>query len=119
MTARRHPIGEDHYGRELAKTLPSRLDLSGGKGEYLAVVGHTHRLDRQILRLTKDQRQFTVTYLNTGTWAPLWPRDRPDLIGRTLHPMLLLDREGEVFKPTQVEWSDAQGEGVECVILMN
>jgi UDP-2,3-diacylglucosamine pyrophosphatase LpxH len=118
VVAKRHPIGDDDYGRKLAETLPGRLDLSSGSIEYLAVLGHTHRLDRQVLPLTKGLTKFTVTYLNTGTWAPLWPKDRPDLLGRTLHPMLLLDRAGDGFTPSQLEWSDAEGKGVECVILM-
>jgi UDP-2,3-diacylglucosamine pyrophosphatase LpxH len=118
INAKRHPIGDDDYGRKLAEVLPDRLDLSRGSPEYLAVLGHTHRLDRQVLPLAKGQTRFTVTYLNTGTWAPLWPKDRPDLLGRTLHPMLLLDRVANGFTPTQLEWSDAEGKGVECIILM-
>ncbi len=119
INAKRHPIGDDHYGRRLAETLPSRLELLSGCTRYLAVVGHTHRLDRQILPIAKNGQPITVVYLNTGTWTPLWPKDRPDLLGRTLHPLLLLDWDGTCFTPTQLEWSDAEGEGVECVILMH
>jgi hypothetical protein len=91
ITARRHPVGEDHFTRKLAKVLPGSLDTTSGMTEYLAVVGHTHRLDRQVLPLKQGDLKLTVTYVNTGTWVPLWPKDRPDLLGRTLHPMLLLD----------------------------
>lgn len=119
ITARRHPVGEDHFTRTLAKTLPGSLDTTSGMTEYLAVVGHTHRLDRQVLPLEKGNLKLTVTYVNTGTWVPLWPKDRPDLLGRTLHPMLLLDREASGYRPTQLEWSDAHGEAVEVVILMH
>jgi UDP-2,3-diacylglucosamine pyrophosphatase LpxH len=118
ITRKLHPIGEDHYARKLARALPTRLDTSSGATDYLAVLGHTHRLDRQVMPLDRYGLRATVTYLNTGTWAPLWPRDRPDLMGRTLHPMLFLDHDGKGYQPTQLEWSDGEGEGVECVILM-
>jgi UDP-2,3-diacylglucosamine pyrophosphatase LpxH len=119
ITAKRNPVGEDHYGRKLAKALPGLLDTTSGMTEYVAVVGHTHRLDRQILPLEKEKRKLTVTYVNTGTWVPLWPKDRPDLLGRTLHPMLLLDREAGGYRLSQLEWSDAHGKAIEAVILMN
>lgn len=118
INEKRHPIGDDDYAWKLIPALPDRLDLSSGSTDYLAVLGHTHRLDRQVLPLAKGQTHFTVTYLNTGTWAPLWPKDRPDLNGRTLHPLLVLDRVGTGYTPTQLEWSDAAGKGIECVILM-
>jgi hypothetical protein len=119
INEKRHPVGDDHYGRRLAETLPSKLQVLSGCTTYLAVVGHTHRLDRQVLPITKNGQPITVVYLNTGTWTPLWPKDRPDLLGRTLHPLLLLDWDGSCFTPVQLEWSDAEGEGVECVILMH
>ena len=119
INEKRHPVGDDHYGRRLAEALPGRLELLSGCTRYLAVVGHTHLLDRQVLPISKNGQQLTVIYLNTGTWTPLWPKNRPDLLGRTLHPLLLLDWDGSCFTPTQLEWSDAEGKGVESVILMH
>lgn len=80
-----------------------------------AVMGHTHDQDVQSL---PDLNGAQVLYLNTGTWIPVWPDDRPDLNGQILFPFIYFRRDarGE-YHHQYLEWKDDRGAPAESYIL--
>jgi metallophosphoesterase superfamily enzyme len=85
--------GEDEYAAGAHTALGHALSEPWPKTAY-AVLGHTHMQDVQRLSSIEGSE---VVYLNTGTWAPLWLADRPDLKGKVLHPVI------------EFRWTDSQG----------
>jgi hypothetical protein len=78
-------------------------------------MGHTHDQDIQSL---PDIGNSKVLYLNTGSWIPVWPDDRPDLAGQVLLPLVHLNMQsnGE-YRHLYLEWRDDRGEPAESYIL--
>jgi len=114
LASKKATAGEDPFGRALAGSLPERLTVIPGVSRYIALLGHTHEQDVQELRLGKG----LVMYINTGTWVPLWLDDRPDLLGRTLHPLVELTRDPNGhYSPRYWEWTDSRMAPDEAVIL--
>jgi hypothetical protein len=70
------------------------------------VMGHTHRQDVQ----TRSAGYRYETYINTGTWIPLWPLDRQDLVGRIIYSFAQFDltEEGE-YAHLMLQWDDQAG----------
>jgi hypothetical protein len=80
-----------------------------------AVMGHTH--DQDVQRLP-ELGGATTLYLNTGTWIPIWPDDRPDLAGQVLFPFVHFRRESSnEYRHEYAEWRDDRGEPAESYIL--
>jgi len=80
-----------------------------------AVMGHTH--DQDVQRLP-NLNGATTLYLNTGTWIPIWPDDRPDLAGQVLFPFVHFRREtSQEYRHEYAEWRDDRGEPAESYIL--
>jgi UDP-2,3-diacylglucosamine pyrophosphatase LpxH len=80
-----------------------------------AVMGHTH--DQDVQRLP-DLGGATTLYLNTGTWIPIWPDDRPDLAGQVLFPFVHFRLEtSQEYRHEYVEWRDDRGGPAESYIL--
>jgi len=80
-----------------------------------AVMGHTHDQDVQLL---PNLGGATTLYLNTGTWIPIWPDDRPDLAGQVLFPFVHFRREAsQEYRHEYAEWRDDRGEPAESYIL--
>ncbi len=80
-----------------------------------AVMGHTH--DQDVQRLP-DLGGATTLYLNTGTWIPIWPDDRPDLAGQVLFPFVHFRLEtSQEYRHEYAEWRDDRGEPAESYIL--
>ncbi len=50
-------------------------------------------------------------YLNSGSWAPRWPEDRPDLAGQVEYSFLEFTRNtnGE-YRHRSLEWRDDRAE---------
>lgn len=80
-----------------------------------AVLGHTHAEDVQDLPALPGARR--TLYLNTGTWIPRWPKDRPDLIGRVLLTFVRFTRYDNSYAHEMVRWDDSGGVAREATIL--
>lgn len=111
---RRPAAGEDHVAAGLYRALLERA--RGVKAATLyGVLGHTHAQDVQKLPPVGDAAAF---YVNTGTWIAIWPEDRLDLAGRTLHPIVRFARQasGE-YRLDYLEWRCLGGRTGTSVIL--
>ncbi len=93
--------GEDEYAAGGYMALNHALSEPRPATAY-AVLGHTHMQDVQRLSSITGSE---VLYINTGTWAPLWRADRPDLTGRILHPVVEFSRTGkDGYRFRFLEW---------------
>ncbi len=104
---RRPRVGED----EVAAGVYEKLARSPGPGSWrtrYAVIGHTHHQDVQVLPPVGPGVERTL-YVNSGTWAPLWPKDRPDLVGRTVYSFIRFERRAGEYAHEQLVWDDAVG----------
>lgn len=73
-----------------------------------AVFGHTHV--QMSVRLG-DGGGGGEFYVNAGTWTPLWPRDRQDLIGRVYYSFARFDRGADAeYAHGSFVWDDQAGE---------
>ena len=65
------------------------------------VMGHTHW--QEVRRLGGNR-----TYMNCGTWVPIWPRDRNDLAGRVFYSFLEFRRPGpdDPWEGGPMHWND-------------
>jgi UDP-2,3-diacylglucosamine pyrophosphatase LpxH len=94
---RRRP-GKDHQ----LKAAESIVGDGAGPGRRRAFVcmGHTHVT--AVKRIAGDPERL---YINTGTWIALWPRERPDLLGRTLYTYALFESDDDDgYRATVLEW---------------
>jgi UDP-2,3-diacylglucosamine pyrophosphatase LpxH len=110
---RQPQIGEDDMAKGVYKTIH---DVAFPQATRIyAVMGHTHDQDVQSL---PDIKGANVLYLNTGTWIPVWPDDRPDLNGHILFPFIHFrrDQTGE-YRHQYHEWRDDRGAPAESYIL--
>ncbi|MGO9949692.1 MAG: hypothetical protein ACLPWG_22965 [Steroidobacteraceae bacterium] len=107
----RRPVADGHAFEDVfacgAYTgLKSRNRCHGAHTLY-AVLGHTHVQDVQALPAIDG---MPTLYLNSGTWTPLWPADRPDMAGHILHPVLKFIRGVDgMFRHRYAEWHDDAG----------
>jgi hypothetical protein len=109
----RKQVGEDDLARGVYAAM-QKLTFPAATNIY-AVMGHTHDQDIQCL---PDLGAAQVLYLNTGTWIPVWPNDRPDLNGQVLFPFVRFHRIGaEEYRHEYAEWRDDRGEPAESYIL--
>lgn len=108
---RRPAVGEDGYAAGVYRTLQRRLAESGAAWRTAyGVLGHTHVQDVQQLP-SPAPGIGQVLYVNTGTWIPLWPKDRPDLTGVVLYSFARFRwRESEYVHESLV-WEDLLDEG--------
>jgi hypothetical protein len=88
--------------------------LARGWTRFYASVGHTHRMDVQDLGTVGDCR---CTYLNSGSWAPRWDDNRPDLTGRVEYSFLRFTLDRAEYRPEVLEWRDERGQPVPALIL--
>jgi UDP-2,3-diacylglucosamine pyrophosphatase LpxH len=109
----RGQVGEDAMARGVYAVL-LQLRFPPARRIY-AVMGHTH--DQDVQRLP-DIGDAKVLYLNTGTWTPIWPADRPDLEGQILFPFLRFRKAGpQEYEHEYLEWRDDRGGPAESYIL--
>ncbi len=105
--------GEDEMSRGVYASM-EKLKFPAFSRMY-AVMGHTH--DQDVQRLP-DVSGATTLYLNTGTWIPIWPDDRPDLAGQVLFPFVHFRLEtSNEYRHEYAEWRDDRGEPAESYIL--
>jgi len=108
-----HTIGEDDMAEGVYCTLKT-LPLPPAQQLY-AIMGHTHDQDIQKLPALGNSK---VLYLNTGSWIPVWPDDRPDLAGQVLLPLVHLSMQGNgEYRHLYLEWRDDRGAPAESYIL--
>jgi nucleoside-diphosphate-sugar epimerase/UDP-2,3-diacylglucosamine pyrophosphatase LpxH len=106
---------DDYYGQELFRRL-KKVDIGADYGTAYGVIGHSHRADIQVLN---DGRGPPYLYLNSGTWAPIWHRKRPNLRGGTEYSFLrfVWFREKKEFRHQTLVWRDDRNSPVENVIM--
>jgi UDP-2,3-diacylglucosamine pyrophosphatase LpxH len=106
-------MGEDDMARGVYDTIHQR-NFPAARSVY-AVMGHTH--DQDIQRLP-DIGSAQCLYLNTGTWIPVWPDNRPDLDGQVLFPFVHFHRIApQEYVHEYLEWRDDRGAPAESYIL--
>jgi membrane-associated phospholipid phosphatase/UDP-2,3-diacylglucosamine pyrophosphatase LpxH len=110
---KKDPVGEDDLARGVYETLQGRKFPPAA--QIYAVMGHTHDQDVQALPLLNGS---AVLYLNTGTWIPVWPDNRPDLDGQVLYPFVHFRRVApQEYVHQYLEWRDDRGAPAESYIL--
>lgn len=111
----RFRIAEDNYGKGLMERLQA-IEFPLGAEVAYGVIGHTHRPDAQFPPFDGDHQ---YVYLNSGTWAPVWRRDRPNLRGGTEFSFLRFDWDPEKseFRHSSLVWRDDRNAPVESLIL--
>ncbi len=110
----RKQVGEDEMAQGVYASMKALKFPPFGR--MYAVMGHTHDQDIQSLPGLNDGG--TTLYLNTGTWIPVWPDNRPDLAGQVLFPFVRFRRESsQEYSHEYMEWRDDRGEPAESYIL--
>jgi membrane-associated phospholipid phosphatase/UDP-2,3-diacylglucosamine pyrophosphatase LpxH len=110
---KKDPVGEDDLARGVYDTLQDRKFPAATR--IYAVMGHTHDQDVQAL---PPLHGSAVLYLNTGTWIPVWPDNRPDLDGQVLFPFVHFSRIApQEYVHQYLEWRDDRGTPAESYIL--
>lgn len=102
---KRPRIAEDHEAERAYLALRAEKSPVAWQRRY-SVVGHTHRQDVQVLPAVDGAE---VVYVNSGTWIPRWPKDRPDLIGRVYYSFLRFTGHGGEYRHESLVWDDARG----------
>jgi UDP-2,3-diacylglucosamine pyrophosphatase LpxH len=104
-------FGEDHYGQAIHEIL---MSANPNSGQIYGVLGHTHAMDVQYLGTIQGAE---AVYLNSGSWAPTWREERPDLAGKTIYSFVRFELERGEYAHRCMEWSDERGEPVQATIL--
>ncbi len=116
LGGRRHyREGEDDFAGGALAELRRRFVQPVPWPTVYAVLGHTHAEDVQALPPLPGTRR--TLYLNTGTWVPRWPKDRPDLIGRVLLTFVRFTRYDNSYAHEILRWDDSGGVAREATIL--
>jgi UDP-2,3-diacylglucosamine pyrophosphatase LpxH len=96
LRRRRPPT--DHHLKAAAELVRAHFVQRNPTRSYVCM-GHTH------VTAMKRIAETNHLYVNTGTWIALWPRDRPDLIGRTLYTYAVFDATpGDGYQAELLEW---------------
>lgn len=92
---------DERFGGDTSDTAPDRV---------YAVMGHTHRQTVTPLPDDRDDGPEKL-YVNTGTWIPLWPQDREDLVGQVYYSFARFERtpDGE-YRHESLFWVDDAGQ---------
>jgi len=114
--AHRPRVGEDEIAAGVHEAMRRDTRTQGPWRRLYAVLGHTHSQDVQRLPPLGTGSE-EVYYVNTGTWAPLWPKDRPDLAGRTVYSFARFAKRGDEYVHEALVWNDAAGRMEPPVIL--
>jgi UDP-2,3-diacylglucosamine pyrophosphatase LpxH len=93
----------------------SRIAATGADGRPFCVcMGHTHVTAVKRIDGADDRLLF-----NTGTWIALWPRDRPDLMGRRVYSYVRFDATGaDGYRGTALEWDPSADRPCPATILV-
>jgi UDP-2,3-diacylglucosamine pyrophosphatase LpxH len=113
----RPKVGEDRFAEGLYHTLQQRASrLPAAWRTSYGVLGHTHAQDVQELPPSAPGIGRTL-YVNTGTWIPLWPKERPDLAGRLLYSFARFRWQDGEYAHESLVWEDVAGEARPAYIL--
>lgn len=97
----------DHLEVGARRALETTFPAGSGMQRVYAVLGHSHVQDVRLLAAAPREE----LYVNTGTWIPLWPRDRQDLVGRVIYSFAQFTKEqGGQYRHRAYEWDDEAGE---------
>lgn len=107
--------GEDDFAGGALATLRRRFPQPVRWQTMYAVLGHTHAEDVQELPALPGSGR--TIYINTGTWIPLWPKERPDLIGRVLLTFVRFQRYDGAYSHEMLRWDDSAGAVREATIV--
>lgn len=89
----------DHHVRAATERARRQRERSGRNLRYVCM-GHTH-----VTAVKQLDAPGHPLYINTGTWIALWPRDRPDLLGRTVFSYALFERDQDGgYEGRTLEW---------------
>ncbi len=113
---RRPALGEDRFAERLHRKLAAQPGVQGAWRTQYGVLGHTHHQDVQELPPVVAGGG-PMLYLNSGTWAPLWPLERPDLIGRTLYSFIRFALEEDEYTHESLLWDDVARRPRQAVLL--
>lgn len=80
-------------------------NTDGHAAPSYVVMGHSHW--QEVRRLGGHR-----LYMNSGTWIPLWPRDRRDIAGRVFYSFLEFTRarSDDPWEGRPMRWNDDAGE---------
>ena len=111
--------GEDASAAGVWETLTAERRGQGFKRRY-GVVGHTHVADVQVPRprdATAPPPKPPIWYVNTGTWAPRYEQDRPDLMGQIVHSVVRFQlAEGEYLHEC-IDWRPEGAAGAPAILF--
>ncbi|MDA0167643.1 metallophosphoesterase [Solirubrobacter taibaiensis] len=96
---------------EAARTVVARVVPD--RGPAYVCMGHTHEV--AVERLNDEGSRL---YINTGTWTALWPRDRPDLLGRTQLTYACFDARTDGYIGAVLRWDEHGRRPVPAKILI-
>ncbi len=113
---RRPRVGEDFFAERLHRKLAGQPDGQQAWRTQYAVLGHTHHQDIQELPPVSTGAGRTL-YLNSGTWAPLWPKERPDLIGRALYSFIRFTLGPGEYSHESLLWDDVARRPRQALLL--
>ena len=89
----------DHHVRAATERARRQHERSGRNLRYVCM-GHTH-----VSAVKQLDAPGHPLYINTGTWIALWPRDRPDLLGRTVLSYAVFERDQDGgYDGRTLEW---------------
>jgi len=107
---------KNHLPNLVKKKLDSVFSGSKSGSKVYATMGHTHVQD--VMKLADSpMEQF---YVDSGTWVPLWPENRRDLIGRTKYTYTNFDLNPEgTYVQKSLQWDDQAEKPREARILVS
>jgi UDP-2,3-diacylglucosamine pyrophosphatase LpxH len=109
LFSHRPAVGEDAFAEGLYGALRRRFAGAAPWRTVYGVLGHTHVQDVQELPPVAPGAGRTL-YVNTGTWVPLWPKDRPDLAGRVFYTFVRFTRRSGEYAHESLVWDDILGD---------
>lgn len=93
----------DRFLEKVGEKLRDNLNLDPNAKRHYAVMGHSHKQRVSLINTGPPE----LYYADSGTWTPLWPKDRPDLMGQILHSFLVFKfRYGEYRHRSKI-WDDS------------
>jgi hypothetical protein len=107
-------VGEDEFADGVFEALPARLPKDAQWSTVYVTIGHTHVEDAQVLPGVRGAKR--VVYVNSGTWIPRWPDDRPDLLGQVHYTFLRFTLMADGYTHAILRWHDAAAVERDAVI---
>jgi UDP-2,3-diacylglucosamine pyrophosphatase LpxH len=110
---RRKPPTDHQHAAARGVVEHGELAACTRKRAYVCM-GHTH-----VSAVKRIDAGGDRLYVNTGTWIALWPSDRPDLLGRTVHTYACFDATpDDGYRVKALEWDVHASEPRPATILV-